>query len=163
MISISLTRRLKLILACGCALICVLFVLRVRFVLSLVQGESMLPSLRPGDMMLIDKYAYYNVMPTRGDIIVAKYRDGFIVKRIVGLPGEEIEVKGGMLFISGSPLVENYGIRKGPLDVGRGKLFSDSFATLGDNRSGHYRQAIHPILQKDQIIGKVVFVWHLWF
>ena len=155
-----LPRRLKFLLVCGSALIGLLLPLRVRFFPSLVQGESMLPTLRPGDVMLIDKHAYNSVMPSRGDIVIARYHDGLIVKRIAGLPGEVIEVKDGALYINGHLIGENHGTTKGPMEVGRGKLLTGSFASLGDNRL--LLQAVHPVLRKDQIIGKVVYVWRLW-
>ncbi len=153
-------RRLMLLLAYGGALIALLLVLRVRFFLSIVQGESMLPSLRPGEVMLIDKHAYRSVTPSRGDMVIAHYHDGLIVKRIVGLPGEELEVKAGTLYVDGDPIAESHGIRKGLMAVGKGKLLAGSFATLGDNRM--LLRAVHPILQKDQIVGKVVYVLRLW-
>ena len=155
-----LPRRLILLLACGSALIALLLLLRVSFFLSVVQGESMLPNLRPGDVMLVDKHAYSSITPSRGDIVIAPYHDGLIVKRIVGLPGEELEVKAGTLYVDGDPIAESHGIRKGLMTVEKGKLLAGSFATLGDNRM--LLQTVHPILQKNQIVGKVVYVLRLW-
>ena len=113
---LPLPRRLKYLLFCGCGIICLLIPLRVRYFLSLVEGESMLPSLRPRDVLLIDKFAYNNGPPSRGDIVMARYHNGLILKRIVGLPGEDIEVKSGTLYVNGTPIAEDHGIRKGPLD-----------------------------------------------
>ncbi len=155
-----LPRRLRLLLACGSALIALVLFLRVRCLLSVVQGESMLPSLRPGDVMLIDKHAYGSVTPSRGDVVIAHYHDGLIVKRIVGLPGEELEVKSGTLYVDGAPIAESHGVGKGLMDVGKGRLLAGSFATLGDNRM--LLRSVHPILQKDEIVGRVVYRLRLW-
>src|SRR4051794_5579728 len=94
------------ILVCG--LLMVLFCLRQRYFLALVDGESMLPTLRNGDLMVVDKFAYRRTQPKRGDIIVADYEDGMIVKRIVGLPGEKIEVNQGCTYVNGLCLKEDY-------------------------------------------------------
>lgn len=85
-------RRLQLLLIGGAVLISLLLPLRIRFFLSLVEGESMVPSLRPGRVMLIDKFAYRNADPSREDIVIARYQEHLLVKRVVGLPGEEVEV-----------------------------------------------------------------------
>lgn len=157
-----LPRRLALLLICGCGLICLLLALRVRFVLSVMQGESMEPSLHPGDVLLVDKRAYGNVSPSRGDIVITRYQNRLIVKRVVGLPGEEIEVKNGSLYINGSLLAEPHETRTGSLDVGRGTLLLGSFAILGDNRADTLSLAFNPVLQTNQIVGKVVYRVRLW-
>ena len=57
------------------------------------------------------------------------------MKRIVALPEEEVAVKQGELYVNGLREPENYRTRQGALEVGKGKLFSGRFATLGDNRA----------------------------
>jgi len=143
----------------GVALIAVLLVLRAHFQLTIVVGDSMLPTLKPGDVLLLDKRAYQNTEPRRGDIVVARYGAQLIVKRIVGLPGEELEVKMGTLYIDGTPHREDYRTNEGLLEVVKGKLLDGDFAMLGDNRAIPAAWAVHPILSKPDIVGKVIFTF----
>ena len=129
---------------------------RDHFRLTIVVGDSMLPTLKSGDVLLVDRLAYQNSEPRRGDIVMARYAAEFVVKRIVGLPGEELEVKRGALFINGTPQNENHGVKAGSLDIAKGELLSEDFATLGDNRAIPAVLAIHPIISKPDILGKVV-------
>jgi len=143
----------------GLGLICLVLVLRTRFSLRLVSGESMMPTLQTGDLMLVDRMPYEGNEPQRGDMIVAAVQNQSIVKRIVGLPGEYVELKKGILYINEAAIVETHPVRKGPLDIAQGKLLPGKFATLGDNRDVQAAVAVHPILTKLQITGKVI--WRL--
>jgi signal peptidase I len=132
--------------------------------LMLVSGDSMLPSLKSGDLLLVDKRAFEQVEPDRGDMVVARYEGGLIVKRVVGLPGEEVEVKQGRLYINGRREKEDHTIYPGNLYVGQGKILPGDFATLGDNRALSPAAAVHPIVTKADILGKAVcvFKWKIW-
>ncbi len=123
---------------------------------SLVVGESMLPTFRPGELLLVDRGAYRVHSPERGDVVLARYGSEVILKRIVGLPGEEIEVKHGTVYVDGRAQNEEHGIEGGPLDVGKGELSEDDFATLGDNRAIPASLAIHPIVSRPDLLGKVL-------
>jgi signal peptidase I len=109
-------------------------------------------------MLLIDERTYNRAEPERGDIIVMRYPHGLIVKRIVGLPGEEVEVRRGILYVNGSVVEESHDIEPGNLDVEKGNLSSGDFATLGDNRAVPSALAIHPIAVRADIVGKVVLI-----
>jgi signal peptidase I len=153
----SLGKRAESIAVAGLGLICLVLVLRMRFSLRLVSGESMMPTLQTGDLMLVDRKAYEGNEPQRGDMITAAVQKEFIVKRIVGLPGEYVELKKGILYINEAAIVETHPVRKGPLDIAQGRLFAGKFATLGDNREVPAVMAVHPILTKEQITGKVIW------
>ena len=129
---------------------------RAHYRLVIVFGTSMLPTLKPGDVLVIDKRAYQQFEPGRGDIVVAHSAAGLVVKRVVGLPGEEVEVQKGKLYINGGLMNEKHLIEPGWLDVETGTLLAGDFATLGDNRSIAAALAIHPIVTKADILGKVV-------
>ena len=90
--------------------------------------------------------------------MVARHDGCLIVKRVVGLPGEEVEVRQGRLYVNSRRVKENHAIKPGYLFVGNGKLLPGDFATLGDNRAVSPATAVHPIITKRQILGKVVFV-----
>jgi len=144
--------------ATGIALFALGCLFQSRYQITVVSGESMLPTLKSGDLLLVDKRAYKRVEPDRGDIVVARRSGGLIVKRVVGLPGEEVKVKKGRLYINGGRMNEYHAIYPGYLDVGKGTLFPGDFATLGDNRAVPPLTAIHPIVTKADILGKVVLV-----
>jgi signal peptidase I len=150
-------KRLYVLLGLGIALILAFTVFCQEFKLAVVVGESMLPTLRSGDVLIVDRRAYDQCDPGRGDIVVARYGEDWVVKRVVGLPGEEVEVRKGALFIDGTPFSEDHAIEKGSLDVAKGRLLAGDFATLGDNRAVPAVLAIHPILSRNEILGKVIF------
>ena len=129
---------------------------RAHYRLVIVSGTSMLPTLKPGDVLLIDKRAYQQFEPGRGDIVVAQCSAGLVVKRVVGLPGEEVEVQKGKLYINGGLMNEKHLTEPGWLDVETGTLLAGDFATLGDNRAIVAALAVHPIVTKADILGKVV-------
>jgi len=135
---------------------------RVHFALYIAKGESMLPFLRSGDLVLVDKLAYRAKDPKRGDIVVAREHYDIIVKRLVGLPSEEIELHQGKLYVNRLPLAEEYAVKPGQLSLRRGRLFDDKYALLGDNRSVSSSVFVHAVVSKDQILGKVIHSIRLW-
>ena len=155
-----LPRKKSLLLIAG--LIGLLLCLRSHFSLCLVKGESMLPSLRSGDLLLVDSFAYRRAGPERGDIVVARNQHGLIVKRVVGLPGEDVELRQGELLVNRLPVAEGYSVEPGWLSLRRGRLFDHRYALLGDNRSLPVILSVHAVVAKDQILGKVVHSLRLW-
>jgi len=141
----------------GCLCILRLLLFRSQFCLSLAVGESMRPTYQTSDLLLVHKRAYQAADPQLGDIVVARYREDTIVKRIVGLAGETVGIADGQLRINGSPMEENYSIEAGPLDVGKGRVATGKVALFGDNRALPRRMAVPAVVAKDQIIGKVIF------
>ncbi len=131
-------------------------VVRAHFVLSIAKGESMLPGVRSGDLVLVDKLAYRGKNPERGDIVVAREGNDLIVKRIVGLPGEEVELRQGKLYVNQRSLTEAYAVEPGWLSLRKGRLLEDRYALLGDNRSVSDSVFVHAVVSKDQILGKVI-------
>jgi signal peptidase I len=123
----------------------------------------MLPALEPGDLLLVDKRAYLGTEPHRGDIVCFRRGGEQLVKRIVGLPGEELEMIEGVIYVNGTLLVEPWLPGRPSLIVSgfisKGTLFESRFAILGDNRVSPLLTET-PILPKDQIIGKVVRSFH---
>jgi len=149
-----------LIIASG--LIGLLLVYRAHFSLYIAKGESMLPGLRSGDLVLVDKLVYRTKDPERGDIVVALEDNDLIVKRVVGLPGEEVELRQGKLRVNQHPLAEEYAVEPGWLSLRKGRLLEDRYALLGDNRSVSSSVFVHAVVSKDHILGKVIGSVHLW-
>lgn len=107
--------------------------------------------------MVVDKFAYRHQSPSRGDLVVARYRGELLVKRVMGLPGERIEVRHGLVEIDGVRPVANFEVEPGWLDIAPGILMNDRYAILGDNRSIDASSFIHAVVSSSQIVGKVAW------
>lgn len=133
-----------------------------------IPSGSMEPTLEINDRLVVEKISYHLNPPQRGDIIVFwppesvlqdnNRRDAFI-KRVIGLPGETVEVANGTVFVDGVPLEEDY-IKAPPDYVWGPKTVPDeSYLVLGDNRNSSYdSHAWEPesFVPKENIIGKAV-------
>lgn len=107
------------------------------FSTSIVQGKSMMPILEEGDRVIFNKTAYTFNEPERGDIVIIQRPLKNYVKRIVGLPGETVEVKEHKLFIDGERYKQNFLAEKEihrTLDFGPVIVPSNSYFVMGDNR-----------------------------
>ena len=102
-----------------------------------VNGTSMIPTLHPKDIMILNKTAYYTKNPKRFDIVVVDLEDEKIIKRVIGLPGEEVEYHNNTLYINGKKVKENID-KVDTDDYKSGKIPKDSYLVLGDNRKGSY-------------------------
>ncbi len=121
-----------------------------------VRGYSMEPTLYDGQYLIVSKVIYRIHPPERGDIIVFHPPNGDsddYIKRVVGLPGETVEVRDGATWIDGVPLEEPYmvssGGSSGPRTLGEGQYF-----VLGDNRANSSDSRSWGILPQEDIIGK---------
>ncbi len=111
-----------------------------------IPAGSMLPTLQIGERLIIDKWSYRFQSPKRGDIVVfsptetlkqQNFKDAFI-KRIIGLPGEKVQVKGGKIYINDQPIAENYIQEPTNYQFGPVKVPPHSYFVLGDNRNNSY-------------------------
>lgn len=130
---------------------------RARFSLCVSRGESMEPTFTPRALLVVDREAYRHRPPLRGDIVLARHGSEWIVKRVVGLPGETVEVRKGRLVINGSVSPEPYPTRPGPLHIKPGMLRPDRYALLGDNRNLGSEESVHAVVGLEQILGRVVW------
>ena|SRR5688572_14772281 len=126
----------------------------------IVQGRSMAPTLTDGDRYLLHRWQLLFQQPTRGDLVVvrdAMHKD-FIVKRIIGLPGERIQFKDGAVWVNGERLSEPYlrpGVRTRIIEgaeplvlIGRERYF-----VMGDNRDVSEDSRSHGPVTREQILG----------
>lgn len=135
-----------------------------------VIGSSMETTLSSGDHLIVDKISYRFKEPKRYDIIVFPYqyeKDVYYIKRIIGLPGETVQVSEGKVLINGQELGENYG-NEGMLDSGIARepitLGKDEYFVLGDNRnhSADSRDPSVGVLHKKDLLGKAwIRIWPL--
>lgn len=134
-----------------------------------IPSGSMLPTLEIDDRLIIDKLGYRFTEPQRGDVVVfnptdelrKQYKDAFI-KRIIGLPGETVEVRDGQVFINGEALKENYIAEEPQYNWGPDTVPEDSYLVLGDNRNNSYDSHYWGFVPRDHIIGRaIVRFWPL--
>jgi len=135
-----------------------------------IPSGSMEPTLEINDRLVVEKISYHLNPPERGDIIVFwppeslfadegnKRKDAFI-KRVIGEPGETVEVRDGTVFIDGTPLAEDY-IKAPPnYTWGPETVPPDAYLVLGDNRNSSFdSHAWEPdsYVPQENIIGKAV-------
>ncbi|MFO1460793.1 MAG: signal peptidase I [Verrucomicrobiota bacterium] len=127
-----------------------------RYRLVWVVGNSMLPTFRSGDLLLVDRWAYRHREPDRGEVVVASHHGEWVIKRVVGLPGETVEVHEGRVEIDGSPLETGSSSPSGSLNIASARLLSHRFAILGDNRAIDPASFIHAVVGPEQLLGRVV-------
>lgn len=125
-----------------CVLLTVLLALPYFLKGTIVNGDSMLPTLENGDHLLIDKWSYRVGKPQRFDVVVFSYQykpNTYYIKRVIGLPGETVRIsKEGVIYVNGSALVEHYGnapIEDSGLAANTVTLGEDEYFVLGDNRN----------------------------
>lgn len=139
-----------------------------RFLFSPMQvvGDSMNPTLSDHDLILVNKSAYQKENPERFDLVVFTYQydhDMKYIKRVIGLPGETIEIKNNTIYIDSEELKEYYGIyehkKKQLEDYGPYTLAKDEFFVLGDNRqhSVDSRSGDVGPVKAELLVGKATF------
>lgn len=130
-----------------------------------IDGDSMEPTLSSGQGIVVSKLGYLLGSPRRGDIVVLRFPgDPFkkrYIKRIVGLPGERIELKDGAVFVGNRRLEEPYlepSVITESFKLTTFNLGPDEYLALGDNRAISNDSRIWGALPKDLIVGRASFV-----
>ena len=126
-----------------------------------VKMSSMFPTLKENEMILVNKLEYRLHQPKRGDIVVfhSPFAKESYVKRVIGLPGEEIEIRNGVVFINGEKVEESYLTTEtrgnyGPVQISLSEIF-----VMGDNRGNSMdSREFGPILL-NSVIGKATMVY----
>ncbi len=142
-----------------------------------IPSKSMVPTLQVDDRLIIDKVSYHFKQPQRGDVVVfmppdsasmvctgqrsQPSKDAYI-KRVIGLPGEKIEVKQGLVFINDSPIKETYLDAVPEYQYGPRVVPKDSYLVLGDNRNNSCDSHYWGFVPRENIIGHaIVRFWPL--
>lgn len=126
-----------------------------------VDGFSMEPTLHSGEFVIVNKLAYWLGSPERGEVIVFHFpRDPEqeYIKRVVGLPGDEVEVSAGQVRVNGQVLDEPY-IAAPPVYQSSWTVPEDSLFVLGDNRNNSSDSHNWGPVPYDNIVGKALFVY----
>ncbi|MBC15878.1 MAG: signal peptidase I [Desulfovibrio sp.] len=155
-----------------------------------IPSGSMLDTLQIGDHLLVTKFAYDVRLPSnlflettggkvlfrvgdpeRGDIVVFKFPEDEskdYIKRIIGLPGDIIEIKDKVVFINGNPLDEPYVLHTKPGimpvrdNFGPYKVPEDNYFMMGDNREGSYDSRFWGPVKREKIVGKALIIYWSW-
>ena len=126
-----------------------------------VDGASMMNTLTDSDFMIATKFDYWLGDPDRFDIVICNYpntSDGkYRVKRVVGMPGETIELVGGRLYVNGEFVEQNFDMTPNQTNFGPFTVPQDHYFVLGDNRnnSKDSRSIMVGALPRDMICGHV--------
>lgn len=132
-----------------------------------IPSGSMLQTLQIGDYILVNKFIYDFTDPERGDIVVFKYpldKDRDFIKRIIGLPGEVIKIKDGVVYINEKPISEDYVNHtisefSTTSNLNPRKIPLDSYFVMGDNRNNSMDSRIWGFLKRDLILGKAIIIY----
>jgi signal peptidase I len=124
-----------------------------------VEGMSMEPNFHDGQFLLINKLSYRLGEPQRGDVIVFRYpldpsRD--FIKRVIGLPGETVEIRNGQIVINNQPISDPATVNSAAYNLAPITLGPDELFVLGDNRPNSSDSHSWGTLPVDHVIGKVV-------
>lgn len=147
------------------ALIAIFIVLPIRLYIAqpfIVSGSSMDPTFANGEYLIVDEVSYRFSGPERGDVIIFRFPQDtskFFIKRIIGLPGEVVEVIGSQVYITndeypnGLALDESYIANTSRAEM-RIRLGDDEYFVMGDNRPASSDSRIWGPLDRDLIIGR---------
>ena len=127
----------------------------------MVQKISMEPTLVQGEILMVNKMAYKFDDPQYGDIVTFKYPldpNLAYVKRVIGLPGDVVEVTGGQVYVNGQLLYEPY-ISAAPEYEGVWEVPQDDLFVLGDNRNPSADSHVWGFVPKENLIGKAFLVY----
>lgn len=139
-----------------------LFLNRYMIANAQVPTGSMETTVMAGDRIIVNRLSYIFGEPKRGDIVTFVYPDDgetLYLKRIMGLPGETIEGKEGVIYIDGKPLEEDFTQEVSYDNFGPYKIPEKSYFMMGDNRNDSWdsRYWKHKFVKREDIIGKAEF------
>lgn len=148
----------KLILTVVVVLVIVIYVASLQQIV----GPSMSPTFNNKDIAILNKLHYRFFKVKRYDIVSVEYESTkYLIKRVIGMPGDVIEYKDNILYINGNVVKEKYLLKDvytndfSLVDLGYDKIPEDMYLVLGDNRENSMDSREFGLIKKKDIIGKV--------
>lgn len=143
-------------------IVVMLFIIVYVVTLEQVVGPSMSPTLENQDILLLNKFHYRLFDVKRFDIISFEYEDTkYLIKRVIGLPGDKVEYKDNKLYINGEYIEETF-LTKEQIteDTIFDEIPEDKYLVLGDNRNNSLDSREFGFIDKNDILGKVnIRIW----
>jgi signal peptidase I len=125
-----------------------------------IESVSMQPNLWEGEYVIVDKVSYSLNGPQRGDIIVfEKANQPDLIKRVIGLPGDTVEVHDAQVFVNGTALAEPYIAHPPDYTFGPVQVEADRFFVLGDNRSNSSDSHKWGTVPREDIVGRALIIY----
>lgn len=123
------------------------------------EGISMQPTYESGSFRLVNRLSFLTGAPSRGDIIAIRLAGLRVVyvKRVIGLPGERLEIVEGQVRVNGVPLDEPYVRNRRPWQFDEVTMAADEYFVVGDNRGMNLRDHTLGRVDASRIIGRVIF------
>jgi signal peptidase I len=127
-----------------------------------IPSESMLPTLEVQDRLIIEKISYHFKDPKRGDVVVfnpteilqqQNYKDAFI-KRVIGIPGDTVQVRGGHVYVNNKQLEEDYINQAPDYEYGPVTVPENHYLVFGDNRNNSYDSHYWGFVPREKLVGK---------
>jgi len=146
-------------------IIALVIVIPIRYFLFqpfIVKGQSMEPNFEDSNYLIVDELSYRFRDPQRGEVVVFRYPRNVsqrFIKRIIGLPGEKIEIEAGVVMVNGKILDESEYFPSGVQTLGNIQISLDEneYFVLGDNRISSFDSRQWGTLPRKNIIGRVYF------
>lgn len=152
----------KWLLIPASALLAAVFLNTVCIICAFVPSSSMENTIEEDALLLANRLAYIKKSPARGDVILFYHEQlgtSLIVKRIIGLPGETVEIRAGQVYINERPLEESYVTGADANSFAPVTVPADHYFVLGDNRAHSHDARFweDPFVSADEIRAKAVF------
>ncbi len=132
-----------------------------------IPSGAMMPTIIIGDHLISNMKVYKTSKPKRGEIVVFKYpkdESTLFIKRVIGLPGEKVEVRGKQIFVDGVALIDPWGTYDSGENIKRQDhgptvLESDEFFLMGDNRNNSYDSRYWGAVRQSKILGQARYIY----
>jgi signal peptidase I len=132
-----------------------------------IPSDSMLPTLEVGDRLVVEKVSYYFRPPTTGEIVVfdppqqlqiqGYAKDQAFIKRVIGTPGQTVQVQDGKVYINGRSLKEDYIAEPPAYQMEAVQVPEDQLFVMGDNRNNSNDSHVWGFLPKQNVIGHACY------
>ncbi len=153
-----MNKNLKEILSYIIVIIIVLIIKQFIITPIRVNQNSMNNTLFDKDIMILDKISYRFKKINRFEIVVIKKSNEYLIKRVVGLPGETVEYKDNKLYIDGKIIEENFNHKETDNFILEEKIPDDYYFVVGDNRPDSLDSRVIGLIKREEIIGKTNLV-----